>query len=399
MRRLVTGLAVGVMTLVAVGLRSAAPQAPAADPPPSGSGLQFVIKPYLQFPTLDSLVVMAETSEPTSATVAFGETPDLPRKVESTEPATIHEWKLTGLKPETKYFYQVTATDSRGQRLASPLLTGMTAVPAESAWSFGVIGDTQKNPATTAKVAKQIWDRRPHFVIHCGDVVDNGPDKAEWVHELFGPAAELFGRVALFPCIGNHEKNHANYYRYFSLPQPEYYYRYRYGNADFFSIDSNKPLSPGSEQYEWLDRELGRSKATWKIAYHHHPVYSSDEDDYGNTWKGSSVMGDLNARHLMALYDKHNLDINFNGHIHLYERSWPARGGRVDWQRGVRYITSGGGGARLENFAPTPTWFKAECRVDFHYCYVTVHGGRLSFKAFDHNGMLFDAFELSKGGP
>ena len=141
----------------------------------------------------------------------------------------------------------------------------MTAVRAESAFSFCVLGDTQTNPKMTAKVAKVMFDRRPHIVMHCGDVVDNGPDKAEWVHELFGPCAELFARAAVFPTIGNHEKNHAWYYRYFSLPDPEYRYRYRYGNTDFFVVDSNKALKPESEQYRWLDEELGRSNATWKF--------------------------------------------------------------------------------------------------------------------------------------
>jgi hypothetical protein len=60
------------------------------------------------------------------------------------------------------------------------------------------------------------------------------------------------------------------------------------------------------------------------------------------------------------------------------------------------YVTSGGGGATLENFAPTPSWFKAQCRVDYHYCLLTIHGKRLEFKAFDYKGQLFDSFELSK---
>ncbi len=68
----------------------------------------------------------------------------------------------------------------------------------------------------------------------------------------------------------------------------------------------------------------------------------------------------------------------------------------MDRQNGVVYVTSGGGGGRLENFGPTPTWFKAECRVDFHFCYVTVQGGQLNLKAFDQQGRLFDYFEIRK---
>jgi hypothetical protein len=86
----------------------------------------------------------------------------------------------------------------------------------------------------------------------------------------------------------------------------------------------------------------------------------------------------------------------FNGHIHLYERSWPIRDNKVDQKNGVVYITSGGGGGRLEDFGPTPTFFKAECRVDYHFCYVTVQNGTFTLKAFDHEGRLFDTFTLTK---
>ncbi|HEY2786563.1 MAG TPA: LamG-like jellyroll fold domain-containing protein [Fimbriiglobus sp.] len=365
--------------------------------PPAVAAPHFVVPPYLQYPTTDSIRIMWETSEPGPSIVEYGLGRRLDKKVEDATPKTLHEVTLTGLAAETRYLYRVSTPLANGRTLAAEPLTFETAVKPTSAFTFAVLGDTQKNPRMTGAIARQIWSRRPNFVIHCGDVVNNGPDKAEWVDELFRPCRSLVGRVAVFPCIGNHEQNHPNYYRYFSLPAPEYYYSYRYGNAEFFVLDSNKSLKPGSEQYEWLDRTLGRSTATWKIAYHHHPVRSSDDNDFGNTWRGeSSKYGDVNAQNLIALYEKHGLDLNFNGHIHVYERSWPVRGGKVDHDHGVVYVTSGGGGATLENFAPTPAWFKAQCRVDYHYCVLTVHGKRLEFKAFDHKGRLFDSFELSK---
>jgi hypothetical protein len=364
---------------------------------PAVAAPHFVVPPYLQYPTTDSVTIMWETSRPGPSVVEFGTGTALDKKVEDKTDGTMHEVKLTGLKPETKYTYKVSTPLTGGETLVSEPRNFQTAVNPTSAFSFAVIGDTQKNPRMTGLVARQIWNRRPNFLVHCGDVVDNGPDKSEWVDELFRPCRPLLGRVAVFPCIGNHEKNHANYYKYFSLPAPEYYYSYRYGNAEFFVLDSNKSLKPGSEQYEWLDRELGKSTATWKFAYHHHPVRSSDDNDYGNTWRGeASKYGDVNAQNLIALYEKHGLDMDFNGHIHVYERSWPIRNGKVDREKGVVYVTSGGGGATLENFAPVPAWFKAQCRVDYHYCILNVHEKRLEFKAFDYKGQLFDSFELAK---
>ena len=108
-------------------------------------------------------------------------------------------------------------------------------------------------------------------------------------------------------------------------------------------------------------------------------------------------MGDPNgAATRGALYEKHNVDLVFNGHIHVYERTWPIRAGKVDTKKGVLYITSGGGGGALESFSPVPTWFKAQNRSVYHFCYVSIHGGRLGLKAFDEKGNLFDSFELNK---
>jgi hypothetical protein len=363
---------------------------------PPQVALKFVVAPYLQYATRDGMTVMWETNLPGTSAVEFSQTTPLSQKVSEDRQATLHEIRLTGLKPQTQYVYRVTTTTADGRTLTSAPASFLTAVNDDSAFSFTVVGDTQNNPTMTGIIAKQMWERRPHFVMHCGDVVEVGPEKRRWVEELFRPCAELFAHVPVFPTIGNHERNHAHYYKYFSVPAPKYYYRYRYGNADFFAIDTNKKVGPGTEQYKWLDQELAKSDAKWKFVYHHHPAWSSDADDYGDAKKGQSRLGDLNVRNLVTLYEKHKVDIVFNGHIHLYERTWPIRGGKVDRQNGIIYITSGGGGGKLEDVGPVPTWFKAQVRVDFHYCYINIHGGRLEFRAFDHRGYLFDCFDLDR---
>ncbi len=369
-------------------------EAPSAVP----EGPRFIVEPYLQYVTRTSITIMWEAEEPCTAVVEYGTTfpPKEQAKVEKA--AAMGEVPLTNLEPNTKYFYRVVCTDAQGRKLEGKPMTFMTAPGPTDAFSFTVVGDTQRNPVITGKIAKLMWERRPNFVIHCGDVVDDGTSKAQWTGDLFKPCNELFGRVAVFPCIGNHEKDDPQYYKYFSLPKPEYYYQYAYGNTDFFVLDTNlkRNLKSDGEQYKWLEKALAASTAKWKVCYHHHPPYSSDDDDFGNSWKGKTTSGDLRVRSFVELYEKYKADVVFNGHVHVYERTWPIRAGKVDQKDGVVYVTSGGGGGRLENFAPTPAFFKDQFLSDYHFCYVTVHGGTLNLKAITHEGQLFDQFTLKK---
>jgi acid phosphatase type 7 len=381
-----------------VAAHFAADKALADAPTTVPTGPRFVVEPYLQFVTRTGITVMWEAHEPCTATLEYDTVSPMKKSAKVEKPDAMGEVPLTNLEPNTKYFYRVVLKDAQGRETASKVLSFLTAPGATDAYSFAVIGDTQRNPVMTGKVAKLMWERRPNFVVHCGDVVDDGASKAQWTGDLFKPAAELFGRVAVFPCIGNHEKDHPHYYKYFALPKPEYFYTYTYGNAQFFVLDTNikRNLKPDGEQYKWLEKELAASTATWKVCYHHHPPFSSDDDDFGNSWKAGTTSGDTRVRSFVDLYEKYNVDVVFTGHVHVYERTWPIRGGKVDQKTGVTYVVSGGGGGKLENFAPTPAFFKKEFRSDFHYCYATVHNGTFELKAFDHENRLFDSFALKK---
>jgi predicted phosphodiesterase len=367
---------------------------------PVNKNLQFVVKPYLQFGTSDGMTVMCETTQPSFMTVEYAERQPLTNRVVASEAKNINEVRINGLKGFTTYFYRVTCIDAAGNLAISDIASFQTAPPESAPWAFGILGDTQRNPEVTRRCAEGIFALRPNLMIHCGDVVDDGFAKQQWVYDLFDPCSRLFAHVPSFPVIGNHEKNSHWYYDYFSLPKPEYFYKFTYGNAEFFMIDSNKDLSPGSEQYKWLDKAMGESKAVWKFAAHHHPCFSSDEDDYGDRWKGRPeekfVNGDDDAQKLVPLYEKHGLDIAFAGHIHSYERTWPILQLAVNQKKGVRYIVSGGGGGGLEQAAPQRAWFTLHVQRGHHYCFAVVQDRTIQFKAYDIEGRLFDTFELTK---
>jgi hypothetical protein len=155
-------------------------------------------------------------------------------------------------------------------------------------------------------------------------------------------------------------------------------------------------VGPESEQYQWLEKELAASKATWRFVSYHHPSYSSDEDDYGDLWRGKSEWGDLRLRPLSKLYDKYGVDIVWNGHIHSYERSWPLVDDKPVDRGGTIYLVTGGGGGGLETAGPIKPYFQNTVKHGHHYCRVGVNGRTLEFKAFDLEGRLFDTLKIEK---
>jgi predicted phosphodiesterase len=364
----------------------------------------FLVQPYLQFSTQQGMYVLWETKEPATTLVQFGEArynvaqAVLDQEVRLEGYRQMHEVLLDKLKPETNYFWQVTTITQSGLRAQSPLYTFKTAVKDSSAYLFALVGDTQRNnrtPWAWGKIAEKVWQDRPNFVVHAGDVVDQGLDKNDWINNFFPNGQALMSRVPVYTVLGNHEQDAPYYYQYMVAPAPEYYYTFKYGNAQFFMLDSNRDLSEGSEQYNWLEWELAKSSATWKIAIHHHPPYSSDSDDHGNTAQSLSTLGTA-ARNLVPLYERYGLDFCLFGHTHLYERSWPLKNNRINQKEGVVYINSGGAGGGLEEFAPTRSWFTLDLQIVHHYCTFAIYENTVVFKAIDHEGRLFDTFQMQK---
>ena len=384
--------------------RSAAQAAPAGL---AAGTPQFVVRPYLQFATTDSIRVMCETDRPATVRVRFGETSRFDREVTAaSDDRLLHTAVLGGLAAETGHFYQVIVDGPDAPDVArGDVGSFQTASLPATPFAFAVIADTQGNPAVNGALAKLAWGLRPNFLVVPGDLVEDGPVKRQWVEEFFASMSPLFARVPFYPVLGNHERDADHYYRYMDLPAPEYRYAFDYGNARFFMLDSNKKVDPESEQYRWLEEQLAGIRAArargapapvWTFVSYHHPSYSSDEDDYGNLWKGKSTWGDTRIRPLTKLFDDYAVDFVWNGHIHSYERTWPVRDGRVVEDGGTIYMITGGGGGGLEQAGPIRPPFQNNVRRGHHFVFVSVNGHDLELKSYGLEGQLFDTLRVRK---
>ncbi len=364
--------------------------------------VNFVVRPYLQFASETGIRVLWETDKPATSIVRYGipgwntKIPNLDQKTEVTGFKAMHEVHLSGLKPETKYLYQTISVTEGGDTLKGEVKTFRTSLGKDKPFAFTIFGDSQSNPEVWKKISTLAWKERPDFGLLAGDLVDLGYNKSNWVDEFFKPSQEFMSRLSMYTVLGNHEHDAAYYYQYMSNPEPEYYYTFPYGNARYFMLDTNRPVTKGSEQYVWLEEQLAKSDATWNFAVHHHPPYSSDENDFGDTYVEQAQTGDSDLKDLIHLYEKYQVDIVFFGHIHTYERTWPIFKDKVSQEQGVIYINTGGAGGGLENPAVTRSWFTQKLRTTHHFSYVSIFENALEFQAIDENGFLFDQFSLKK---
>ena len=373
-----------------------------------GDSLRITKGPYLQHVEKTAITIMWETSQEATSQVdhgvLVGHKIQQIREVVSQELTKIHEITLTGLDEYTVYHYTVTSQiPSEQEEVTSEDAEFRTAPDEDTPFSFGVYGDSRsgfdvedESRERHQRIAKAIDARRPDFVVNTGDVCLVGEEYEYWGLDLFEPAKELMKDTPYYIAIGNHEGNAHWYYDFFSYPGRENYYSFDYGNAHFTILDSNPPdaLKPGNAQYEWMKHNLQSSDATWKFVAFHHPPYITLPDSVPQSLAAEVL---TLQESLAPVFEEYNVDMVFNGHHHLYERTYPIKGGTIDFQGGVIYITTGGGGAELSRFAmEKKSDYIAEGVDDtWSYCLVRIIGDSLEMTVYDIDGHLIDSLTIT----
>lgn len=362
---------------------------------------QLLAGPYLNHITTNSAQLVWETDQPAIGMIAFGEKLPLDQSMSVEENSTlIRNAVIENLKPGTTYYYQISLSNTSGERYQTPVLSFQTVKPSPSPFMFGIISDTESRPHINNRVSQLMWDERPDFLIHLGDLTDGGQqqDKFQWTMEYFQGLGPLTARVPLATVPGNGDDDLYWYSQYHPQSGEKAYYRFDYGEASFWMLNSNlkKELQTGGSQYEWLKSELEESQAKWKFVVLHHAPYSSDEDDYGNTWAGPGTLGDTSLRNLVGLMEDQSVDMVFFGHLHTYMRTNPIYRGEVSKDNGIVYMQVGGAGGNLEDNAPTRTWFAAKNYRGHHYSTVQLLGGELEVRTYDLAGSIIDMCTLRK---
>lgn len=104
------------------------------------------------------------------------------------------------------------------------------------------------------------------------------------------------------------------------------------------SFSFQQPMTASEEQYTWLKAELAktdRSKTPWLLVNWHSPWYNT----YATHFKENEAM----RQAYEGLLLQYNVDIEFHGHVHAYERKTPIANNAVN-TCGPVSITIGDGG-------------------------------------------------------
>jgi len=349
--------------------------------PPSA----FHVKPYLQHPTPHAITVMWETTTPLPGHVEFGETPALGRTVARPAPIKLHEVRLEGLKPATRYYYRVLAG---GQ--PSPVFSFRTP-PALGThrWKLAVYGDSRTFPFVHRKVVEQILKHDVDLVLHTGDMVDSGKVYEQWRRQFFAPIAPLAATVPYLTALGNHEGNAKHYFDYFSHPGNERYFAFPFANARLICLDSNSWIARGreSEQYKWLEEELKRpTDAAWTFVAFHHPLFSAHATREINSlrWDWAPLLCEAGSP----------VDAILTGHDHFYARSFPISTITGQPVRGVPSYTTAGGGAWPYKCEEKD--YIAFARTIYHFTLMEFDADRVTVSVISHTGEVLDKHLLTK---
>jgi hypothetical protein len=344
------------------------------------------IYPYLQYATPTSIIIKWETDNQVIGSVIYSKDDSFNQMVTESSPAKIHEVKLKGLIPATKYYYKV-KYDNTVLETAS---FTTAPVPGTPNWRMVAYGDNRTFPETHKRIVAQILKLNPSMVIHSGDLVSNGNNYEEWKTEYFDPMKGLSENITVFPSLGNHERNSPHYYEYMSLPDEngESYYSFDYGNAHLIALNSNvmeAPFDLDSEQTQWLIQDLKKHADTeWKIVFFHHPLFRCQPTRgiEPQRWVWQDV------------FDEYGVDLVVNGHDHYYQRTYAIGNYQGKPSRGIYHIISGGGGAN--NYPIMPKVHAASRRSIHHITLLDFQGDRIVGRAIDDKGNVFDAFVIDK---
>ena len=256
-----------------------------------------------------------ELAQPNRDTITINATGEVFRS--RSGQAAYYVARLRKLQPNTQYSYRVVTNGK-----ASRWYHFQTYKEKRCHLSFLYVGDVQDSIGGKANIfIREALSRHSHseFLVCGGDLTER-PIDAHW-KETFRDIDSICQTMPLLNVPGNHdylkglpailERRFSLIFSYFldSKIDDNHVYTLHYGPAQFFLLDSNRELPYLLPQRHWLEEQLKKSTAKWKIVILHHPLFSI---------RGSNNL--IQRWVFNGLIVKYKVDLVLQGHEHAYAR-------------------------------------------------------------------------------
>ncbi len=305
--------------------------------------------------------------------------------------STIHWALLDGLEPGIEYAYAIRTTGDwipQGQFRTAP--------DSPEPFSFLFAADTQDHRFPVWRETLQAAAGRSDdmaFILHGGDIVDDGHQLNQWLNFL--EASQPFLRSTPFvPAMGNHDVygQGRNWFgQFFPYPQegaPETaVYSLGYGSLRLFVLNSEADRSSMERQAAWLREEVKAAEEPWLAAVLHRAPYNS------NPLRSP----DASAAVFAPVLEELGMDLVLTAHDHVYMRTKPMYEGEpASGQPGTVYVTGGVAGKKFypgQSFSYTDVLYAEDVPT---YVMITAAESRLEGTAWNLDGEKVDSWSLTK---
>ncbi len=241
---------------------------------------------------------------------------------------------------------------------------------------FLVIGDTGTGTDQQEELSQIMLRYRQtfpyEFALMLGDNMYGSEKAVDYKQKFENVYRSLLDqKVKFYAALGNHDESNQRFYEFFNMEGQEYY-RFTKGKVSFYSLNSNYM---DKKQVDWFNEKLAADTSTWKIAFFHHPPYSS----------GGAHGSDTKLRQIVEpIFIKHGVNVVFAGHEHFYERIKP--------QKGIYYFISGSGGKLRKGDVKQGSPLTAKAYdADMSFMLVEVDDNQMHFQVISRKGETVDS--------
>ncbi|MET0623625.1 MAG: metallophosphoesterase [Pyrinomonadaceae bacterium] len=253
---------------------------------------------------------------------------------------------------------------------------GLTLPNKDDSVRFMVVGDTGTGSRQQNELAGVMTRYRQafpfEFALMVGDNMYGGEKAADYKNKFEDVYRALLDqKVKFYAALGNHDESNQRFYDQFNMNGEEYY-QFKKGDVSFYALNSNYM---DKKQLAWFEEKLKGDTAKWKVAYFHHPPYSS-----GGKHGSSSGLRDV----VEPIFVKYGVNVVFAGHEHFYERIKP--------QKGIYYFISGAGGKLREGDIQKGSPLTAKAYdTDMSFMLIEVAGDEMHFQCVNRMGETVDS--------